>query len=359
MGTGDAQVDLLRFLSEHHTVHAVSYDSVGRAKVFTDYFELIDIKDKQAVLNYSREREIDLVYSIGSDLGMVTSAWVSHELDLPTFITPETAITCNVKSMLRKQLGNLTGNIPYQILKKPDDIGDFGFPCIIKPVDSQGQRGVFLVKDRNELLHRFPRSMAFSRRKTVIAEKYIEGPEISVNVYLVDGKIRFAMISDRIVWPEYPGGIIHKHRIPSQYSSGESKAKIQHLISEVIDVLGIRNGPVYFQIKMDQKYPKLIEVTPRLDGCHLWRLIKYATDVDLLETTLTHLQGDTATQLEKTSTNGNWTLEFMCEKPSTILNKDKFNLNSSVYHEWYYEDGEMVMPTNTYMEKCGYKIYQA
>jgi len=357
LGIGNAQVDLIKLLSEDHFVHALSYSRDGRGLEFADYFKKIDIKDVKGVENYAKKHAIELIYSVGSDLGMVTSAKVSYNLKLPSFIFPKVASICHNKHLLRTHLEGIQGNINYKVFQNPDEISDFEFPCIIKPVDSQGQRGVYLVYTKKELRNKFDKVIQFSEKKLSIAERYIDGPEVSVNVYVIEGEIKFSIISDRIVWPQYPGGLIRKHRIPSKFVNEKSTKKIYTLVRKIITKLGVKNGPVYFQIKLEDHQPKLIEVTPRLDGCHLWRLIKFATGVDLMQTTIDHLIDNIVSGLNPEVTDENWVLEFMCEEPSKSFNKDKYDLCSSAYYEWYYENGETVRPINAYLEKCGYKIY--
>lgn len=365
LGIGNAQTDLIRLLATDHEIHAVSYSSEGAGRAFVDTFEQIDIKDEQSVFEYVKLHGFDIVYSVGSDLGMVTAAVVSSKLKLPTFITPEIARVCHNKDLLRTRLDALGWNVKYRILEGTSDMAEFTYPFILKPVDSQGQRGVFLVENKKDFFEKFAASLKYSRSKRLIVEEYIEGPEISVNAYVVDGEIRFSFISDRIVWPEFSGGIINKHRYPSRFLRRESKIQIHQLMVEVIDCIGIKNGPVYFQIKFKRNgEPKLIEVTPRLDGCHLWRLIRHATGVDLLEITTKHLMGDTENSFvfkntnATTKVNGTWVLEFMCEKPQKEVNINKYDTSNSLYHDWYYKDGETVNPMNTFMEKCGYQIYK-
>jgi predicted ATP-grasp superfamily ATP-dependent carboligase len=365
LGIGNAQADLIRMLAIDHEIHAVSYSSEGAGRQFVDTFKQIDIKDEQSVYEYAKLHSIDIVYSIGSDLGMVTAAVVSSKLKLSSLITPEIARVCNNKGLLRSRLSKLDWNVKHRMLEETSDMIEFSYPFILKPVDSQGQRGVFLVNNKRDFLEKFSTSLTYSRSKRLIVEEYIEGPEISVNAYLVDGEIRFSFISDRIVWSGFPGGIINKHRFPSQFIAVESKIRIHQLMVEVIDRIGIKNGPVYFQIKLKTNgEPKLIEVTPRLDGCHMWRLIKHVTGVDLLEITTSHLMGDTENRFVfnningTSNVNGTWVLEFMCEKPEREVNINKYDTTNSLYHDWYYKDGETVNPMNTFMEKCGYQIYK-
>jgi len=359
LGIGNAQVDLLKLLSKRHTVHALSYTSEGSGKKYATYFQKVDIKNKEAVLDYALKYDINLVCSVGSDLGAVTSAWVSRQLQLPSLVSPEIAYICNTKNLLRKHLEGLPYNIEFKVIEKPSDFGDFKLPCIMKPVDSQGQRGVFLIENEQQFFEKFETSRSFSSTKRLILEEYVQGPEVSVNAYVVNNEVHFSLISDRIVWPDFPGGLIHKHRLPSQFINAESESQIHRLVAGVVKNLGIQNGPVYFQIKLKNNEPKLIEVTPRLDGCHLWRLIKYAMGIDLLKTTMNHLIDNSIDDLTSKKLNETWILEFMCESPGTILRKNKYNIDHSLYHEWYYEEGDKIRPLNTYWEKCGYQIYQA
>lgn len=365
LGIGNAQADLIKILAKDHEIHAVSYVSEGVGKSLANTFSQIDIKDEQSVYEYAKLHGIDVIYSVGSDLGMVTTAVVSNKLKLPSLVTPEIALVCHNKGLLRKQLGKLDWNVKFKIWGEGADLSEFEYPFIMKPIDSQGQRGVSLVKNKSAFLKNASNSLRFSSSKRLIVEEYIQGPEISVNAYVIDDEIRFTFISDRIVWPGLSGGIIQKHCYPSQFVTSESKIKIRQLIVEVIDRIGIKNGPVYFQIKLkNNNEPKLIEVTPRLDGCHLWRLIRYATGVNLLDITINHLMEEDKSSFVFGSANGtpkneaNWVLEFMCEKPKKEVNINKFDTSNSLYQDWYYKDGETVKPMNMHMEKCGYQIFK-
>ncbi len=197
----------------------------------------------------------------------------------------------------------------------------------------------------------------FSKAKCLILEEYIEGPEVSVNAYIVNGEIAFSIITDRISIPLDSRGIVFKHQIPSKLSS-TIKKKINKLIKTALKVLNISNGPAYFQIKTKKDIPKVIEITPRLDGCHLWRLIKYHNSIDLMDTTFKHLLGKKPDfpYLPKV-TNSKLKLEFLFDYPGTFVDRDKYIfLKKYKYLEWYYEQSEKILPLNEVYEKIGYYI---
>ncbi len=229
----------------------------------------------------------------------------------------------------------------------------------MKPVDSQGQRGIKLINSKEEFDYHFEVALSHSRSKKIIIEEFIEGPEISANVYMIDGEIVFSLISDRISWPQFEGGIIHKHIIPSKVINKNSEKLVNEMIKSVTKKLNINNGPAYFQIKVQNNQPKLIEVTPRLDGCHMWRLIKEGTGVDLLDITINHLIENRIDPnlLSFNDIQKELTLEFICKEPNSIVDESDYNIRDVLDLVQYYEIGEKVKAMNGYMEKIGYIIF--
>lgn len=357
LGIGNAQVDLLKKLSKDNNieVHALSNTEKGRGYQYTDYFELIDITDIEMVFDYVVKNNISYIYSVGSDVAMPTVMSVATTAGLNKFVSHETARLCNTKHELRDYLKKCYGSVPFDVLSEDCNIKNIDFPAIVKPVDSQGQRGVSTVRNINELKVAYDYAVSFSRSSTVIVENKIQGPEISVNVYMKDGELVFFLPSDRLAWEGYDGGIIHKHILPA--SLGESASEnVRKLVVETLAALEINNGPAYFQIMLEGDAAYLIEVTPRLDGCHMWNLIKQSTGVDLLEISLNHLMGQDIS-LPSSFSIAPSTLEFICQPPNTNYQKDSDDFFEEVKHlEHYYQNGDEVASMNGKMEKCGYVI---
>ena len=233
------------------------------------------------------------------------------------------------------------------------------YPMVMKPVDSQGQRGVYRVNTFAEVSEHFDSAMGFSKSGQVILEKYISGREVSVNAYVKDGEVIFSMLSDRESFPDLPGGIIKAHHIPSVFENTETHKEITELVAEAVKTLEINNGPVYFQIKVCCGHPYLIEVTPRLDGCHMWRLIKEYCGVNLLEMTVSHMLGKDIQAKKYDVSSIPFHTEFFCEPPGTVFQAEKYETQTGVYKRMYYEAGDTVKRMNGYMEKCGYRMFMS
>ena len=229
----------------------------------------------------------------------------------------------------------------------------------MKPVDSQGQRGCYRVNGREDIEKHFEDSLSFSKSGRVIIEKYIDGPEVSVNAYVQNGEVKFMLVSDRKVFEDLPGGIIKEHILPSVSTTDEGKKNVYDLVKRTLAKLSILNGPVYFQIKMDGDFPVIIEVTPRLDGCHMWNLINNYCGFNLLEASFEHLLGNVQIEASAEPKHDNLKLAFYCEKPGTVFDSEKHQpKENALYSCKYYETGDTVKSLNGYMEKCGYQIYE-
>lgn len=360
LGTGSAQRDIIERCKEMGLYVIATSNVAGySAQKLADEFHQVDITNIEATEKLAEEKEVNYVYSVGSDIAMETIAKVSKDLGLPCFIEQETAKICNHKFLLRNIISSrkIDGSIPYQVLDNIEDEVLIPYPVMMKPSDSQGQRGVRRADSPEEIKEHFDETIGFSREKKIIVETFIDGDEISVNSFLKNGEMKFYLISDRETWKEYPGGLIHEHLIPSKYEKDELVTRrVRKLVDETLKAIGLNNGPAYFQIKINKEgYPYLIEVTPRLDGCHMWRVIRYSTGVDLLQASIDMLMGKGYNQPDDFKVE-KYSLEFICDKPGTIFKKDNYVLPEHVFSRWYYEDGKTVNRMNGYFEKCGYVI---
>ena len=361
LGAGNAQIDAIEYCKAHgYEVVGCSYTTVDCGIPHLDIFEQVDIKSIEGVTALAEKYGVSAIYSVGSDLAMPTVMKVSEKLGLPHFITAEAAEICHSKGMMRETLGEgFAGNAAFRVCGTLEEALEYkDFPAMMKPVDSQGQRGCFKVVSSEDIKEHFAASLDYSFEGKVIIEEYIDGPEVSVNAYMQDGKMKFALVSDRYAFDELPGGIIKEHRVPSSFADREAQAKTMDLAARVATKIGINNGPCYFQIKLkDGREPVIIEVTPRLDGCHMWNLIRHYCGADLLEACFRQLlEGESVLDGEYEMPCEEYSLVFMSKEPNTKFSKADFDTEGAEYVCYYYSDGDRVLKINGYMEKCGYII---
>lgn len=359
LGAGNAQIDAIEYCKKNgHEVYGCSYSNTDKGIPLLDHFMQLDIKDIEGIEAYVKQENIDAVYSVGSDLAVPTVMKVCEDLGMKHFISSQTAEVCQNKHLMRQALGqDFKGNIPFVVCQTLEQAKQFAaFPGMMKPVDSQGQRGCFKVESVKDIEEHFEKSLGYSKSGNVIIEKFIDGPELSVNAYMQNGKMKFALASDRVVFDEYPGGIIKEHLLPTKYEN--VKENIIDLIRRTAEKLEITDGPLYVQLKLDGSEPIILEITPRLDGCHMWNLIKYYSGNDLLDAAFRHLLFDDEISFEPVDESRKMKLAFTCEKTGEIFDRSKYDISKAIYHMWYYETGDTVKSLNGYMEKGGYQIVE-
>lgn len=356
LGVAPVQEDAIKKLkSMGYEVHAIAMKKDGPGADEADYFSEINFVDIDKVKSYVKSNGIDIIYSVGSDIAMPIVSRVSEDLGMNYFTSHTTANICNNKNIMREVTKNMRGSVSYEITDKPLNSINIDYPVFVKPSDSQGQRGISLVSDSTKLESAITKALENTRNGYAIIEKYIDGYEISVNCYVVKGQVKFLKVSKRDTWSEYEG-LIHRHIIDD--SLHYPLEDIREVINNHIKAVGITDGPAYAQMKIEDNKAYIIEITPRLDGCHMHKLIKYNNGIDLLELTFKHLIEGELPDLKSTKEQENVVLEFLCEKPNTLVDYDKFHVNSlafEIYH--YYKQGAMIKPINGVYDKVGFCIY--
>ena len=361
LGAGNYQIEAIEHLkSLGYRVLGCSYRNTDPGIPLLDGFRQIDVRDAKLVTQYARDEGARAVYSIGSDVAIPSIAQASEQLGLPHFISLETACNCQDKGKMRAMLAQTEWSLPFLVASSVDEAMRFDlFPAMMKPVDSQGQRGCFRVDSAEDVRERFDASAGHSSTGQVILERFVDGPEISANVFMRDGEVELLVPSDRYSYTEYPGGIIKEHGLPCQALSAAGRTSVEKLVREVTGIAGIADGPAYFQIKLDGDHPYVIEVTPRLDGCHMWRFVKHWCGYDLLAKTFELLLGlEQATPSTASPREGDWRLTFMSAQPGTTFDRGAYDVEGAEYLHWYYETGDRVLRSNGVMEKCGYRIHR-
>lgn len=348
---------------EAHVVAAVCGDA---ARAAADAVVTLDLTDVDGVTAYAERVGAGAVYSVGSDLAMPVVAEVSERLGLPSMVSRRTAELCHHKHRVRELLRGAPGAVQHTTLSPGEDLGPSSLPVVVKPDDGQGQRGLSLVTRRPDLAPAVQHALAHSRAGRVVVEEYVPGPEISVNGYLRDGVLVFVGVSDRVVWPGLLG-LVRAHAFPAETASEADVRDAVHVLDHACRAIGLREGPVYAQMIVGPDGVRLVEVSPRLDGCHLWRLWRVATGVDLLTAAVSGACGGTASLTADRPllpvlphpTDPVTTIEFDCLPPgSEVASPGPSDDHGVLDRARYYAPGALVRPVNGRLEKVGWTLRQ-
>ena len=363
LGTITSQAEAMQWLKENGwQVSACGHVQEGPGVEIADNFYLVDILDVPRVIELAETVKADVIYSVGSDIAMPTIAQASQSLGLPCFFDPETTEILHRKLLTRQFLNDQgISTTCFKKLTSIEDLQGFtAFPAIIKPADSQGQRGISIVNSQEEAVCLLPDSLSASRTYEAIIEELIDGPEISVHAFVVDSKLKFFLPSDRHVWQGPAVGVPTGHAVPSSFLSRNDLPRVKQLVQSCIQSLGITDGPLYFQMKICPVHgPKIIEIAPRLDGCHMWRLIEFHTGVNLIKACFDSLAGLSWQETLNQTPLLPCSLWFFMQKTGDKFRKDLHTLPvgaNCIYEHFLYSEGQTVRFTNGVIEKVGYYI---
>lgn len=234
----------------------------------------------------ARMEHVDAVMTMGTDQPVYTAACVSSCLGLPSFLSPQKALSVTNKKIMKQILAD--HNIPTAPWKLIDrhtaasDLDCLTPPLVIKPLDSQGQRGIFKCSQADQLLSCLPKTLSFSRSPQALAEQFYPSDEITVSGWVSKGRLTVLTVSDRLLYPDPVHiGICIGHRFPSVHMN--RLPEIEALSQKVAAAFGLTEGPFYLQLLIGEEGIRVNELACRIGGAFEDVVIPYLTGFDILE----------------------------------------------------------------------------
>ncbi|MBP1857794.1 ATP-grasp domain-containing protein [Rhizobium herbae] len=363
LGTNAGQADLIRYLKTAGWRVVGCSPIVGEVgQQFCDAVEHVNIVDLDALEAVARKHSVDIIYSISSDVAIKSVVALSERMGLPHFFDSAFIDLLDNKAALRAFLTQHDlSPVPFRhVATVQDAAGWSAFPCVVKPVDGQGQRGVVKVSNPVELADAVNQALEISRSKKAIVEAYLDGVEVSCNVLICDGKTQLKVLSERLVHKGLALGLPAGHLIPPVHVSARHQEEALALVDAIIAKMQIKAGVLYFQMIITEGGPRVVEIAPRLDGCHMWRLIKASYGADLVQMTVDCLTGKSVGKVAPEYSGPNMELMFQQMPPGGNFDRMKFpKPDNFAYHEYRYKDGEAVRAVNGTLEVVGYYVRES
>jgi biotin carboxylase len=278
LGAGPAQLGLLRAARERGLfVIACDRDPEALGFEFADRRAIVSAEDEAAITALAKAESVDGLVAPGIDWPVAIAARVAGRLGLPHPLAPEVAALCVSKQRQRERLAE--HGVPQPGWKVTSAVtADLPVPCVVKPPDRQGQKGLTLVRDRDELADAVALAVAESRAGLALVEELIEGPEVTVNAFSVRDELIPLTVTDRLTAEPPAFGVALAHAWPSDVPGWENAVTV---VSEAVRALGIADGPTYTQVRFGPDGPRVMEVAARLGGGHDAELCAVALGVDL------------------------------------------------------------------------------
>ncbi len=309
IGAGDFQLPLVQKASETCDVLLAAPVISGAFEPYITDSLIKDVRDEEAILAFAKEHGIDGVITDQTDIAVRSVAYVAEKMGLPG-IGCETGILFTDKSLMRARLAEL--GIPQlknrtvssveeavgfyrelclerqesrarsEAALTPEDTNNTGdntgnaakaeaaaavppVKVIIKPLDTQGSRGVQVCAGEQEIRDKYDEASRWSSSREVIVEQFATGREFVVESLVLDYEYRTLCIGDTLYF-DIPDAFAAKSRIFPTTADDALRRKVLELDEKIIRGFGLRQGITHSEYIMEGDEVYLIETAARGGG---------------------------------------------------------------------------------------------
>lgn len=280
-----------------------------------DHLLTVDFADPAAaaetVARFARRRPLDAVVGV-DDLTAVAAAAIAERLGLHANVVAAVSAARD-KFQMRQCLAAAGVRVPrFRRIALKDDpflaARGVGFPCVLKPLSLSASRGVIRADNIDQFMAAFRRIAALLARDDVaatgdaaqylLAEQYVPGLEVALEGLIVSGELNTLALFDK---PDPLEGPFFEETIyvtPSRLPADVQKA-IARMAAEACLALGLREGPVHAELRVNDDGPWIIEVAARSIGGLCSRTLRFGTGMTLEELILRQALGLPIATLER------------------------------------------------------------
>ncbi len=312
------------------------------AREYADKFYPVSVLDVDAVRKVAIEERVDFILTVCADQVLQVVAQLAEELGLPWYIDYETAENVSKKSYMKKIFWeNDVPTTKFVIMEQFDEdkIKHLNYPIIVKPVDSYSSRGVCKVNTLSELKVAFDNAVNISRTSGAIVEEFAEGEEITVDVYVEDGKAHVLCLSKLDKISGNDKFVINRSHIPAPVSDSV-RERICEVAQKIVDAFSLKDCPMLIQLISNGEKISVVEFCARTGGGIKFLMIKKISGFDVVRAVVDLTLG---------------------EKPHVeeIKTADKFTVNEFIYckdGEFDHVEGfEELLSENVIVEYSAFK----
>jgi biotin carboxylase len=185
---------------------------------------------------------------------------------------------------------------------------DIEYPCVLKPLALSASRGVIRADTGTEFAAAFRRIAALLASPDVVAlgesndrilvERFVPGFEVALEGLLRQGVLTTLAIFDK---PDPLDGPFFEETIyvtPSRLPES-AQAAIRDCTARAAAALGLREGPVHAELRLNAEGPWILEIAARSIGGLCSRTLRFGTGMTLEEIILRHALGLPMATLER------------------------------------------------------------
>ena len=242
------------------------------AKLVADEFWNVSIEDYDTLLRKIKEEKINGILTGFTDSYLIPYQHLCELAGLPCYGTKDQFKSFTDKS-LYKQLCLQFGVPTIRSYQAQDS--DIQYPVLVKPVDGSGSRGISICNTARDLDFSINEAKASSKQEKYIIEQYIDGREVTIFWLFVNGHYYISAFGNRHV--KYFGvqqiPLPVGYTFPSIYTTRYLQETAPHA-EKMFKHLGIQNGMLFMQCKVDNGQCLVYDIGYRLTGSFEYKIIE-------------------------------------------------------------------------------------
>ena len=279
---------------QDHRDHGAGYDRLTLN--FRDAADSV-----RTAVGYAAEHPIQAILGV-DDNTAILAATLSAALGL-SHNTVESVSAARNKYRMRELLREHGVPVPsFTLCSLHDDplaiANTLRYPCVVKPLVLSASCGVIRADTPAEFTAAFHRVFALLRKlglaaaaddsgRLLLVEDFVSGREVALEGLLTDGKLRVLALFDK---PDPLDGPFFEETIyitPSRLPLA-IQADIAQCAAHAAEALGLREGPVHGEMRVNATGVWMIELAARSIGGRCSRTLRFAAGLSLEEVILRH-----------------------------------------------------------------------
>ncbi len=246
----------------------------------------------QTLVDFAQTQPVDAILAV-DDSGTLLAARASDLLGLP-HNSPRAAEAARDKYRMRTLMA--AGGVPCPVFRRFSTASDphlvaaqVDYPCVVKPLNLNGSRGVMRADTPAELVTAVQRLTQIletqqpdGQAKPYLVEDFIPGFEVALEGILDQGQLTVLALFDK---PDPLDGPFFEETIyvtPSRLPAATQSA-IANCVTKAAQALGLQGGPVHAELRVNDQGPWMLEVAGRSIGGLCSQTLRFGVDVSLEE----------------------------------------------------------------------------
>jgi biotin carboxylase len=265
------------------------------------------------IVKHSLVAAVDGLIALG-DRPTATAAFTARALGF-AYNSPQSVENCRSKLHQREILRDaglpVPGFFSFRLDKRVEKIlPRVQFPCVVKPLRLAASQGVIRANSPEEFQAAVARIKQLLESPEVkvtqepeldrlLVERYIPGTEVAVEGLLTRGKLRILAVFDKPDPLEGPYFEETLYVTPSRLPD-EIYDRLLDCAERTVQALGLTNGPVHAEFRINDEGPWVLEAAPRPIGGLCAHALRFGPERIFLEELLVrHAMGMPGTDLDR------------------------------------------------------------